>query len=270
MISRACAVLTLVTLALFAQSVQSQEPRPARNRPLGTETRRAGSPSPLLEALDTNHDGKLDAEEIASASSGLAALDKNDDGELTEDEYLPAPAAAATRAARRFPPRPRFAPTTSPAPQGGLENFGRVDDRLFRGARPSATGLQTLKALGVTTVIDLTMPDQTGEAERAEAERNGLVYLNLPMESLARPTPAQVTVILSAIRDLPGPIFVHCQAGKDRTGTIVACYRMTECQWTGEHAQKEADQFRMAAMALPMKAFIADFANAQSQRDAGQ
>lgn len=43
-------------------------------------------PSPLFAALDTNKDGKLDATEIANASTSLKTLDKNNDGEITPDE----------------------------------------------------------------------------------------------------------------------------------------------------------------------------------------
>lgn len=41
---------------------------------------------PLLNALDTNHDGVIEAEEIRAASASLLTLDKNGDGEITADE----------------------------------------------------------------------------------------------------------------------------------------------------------------------------------------
>ena len=44
---------------------------------------------PILEALDLNHDGILDANEIAKASESLKKLDKNGDGQLTQDELRP-------------------------------------------------------------------------------------------------------------------------------------------------------------------------------------
>lgn len=46
-------------------------------------------PSPLMEALDANHDGVIDATEIANASAALKTLDKNGDGKLTQDELRP-------------------------------------------------------------------------------------------------------------------------------------------------------------------------------------
>jgi Spy/CpxP family protein refolding chaperone len=44
---------------------------------------------PIIEALDLNHDGIIEAEEIAKASESLKKLDKNDDGKLTPDELRP-------------------------------------------------------------------------------------------------------------------------------------------------------------------------------------
>ncbi len=46
-------------------------------------------PSPLVAVLDANHDGVIDADEIANASAALKKLDKNGDGKLTPDEFCP-------------------------------------------------------------------------------------------------------------------------------------------------------------------------------------
>ena len=46
---------------------------------------------PVILALDANHDGVIDAEEIANAPAALRTLDKNGDGQLTMDELLPPP-----------------------------------------------------------------------------------------------------------------------------------------------------------------------------------
>jgi hypothetical protein len=46
-------------------------------------------PNPVIEALDLNKDGTIDAEELSKASDSLKKLDKNKDGKLTPDEYRP-------------------------------------------------------------------------------------------------------------------------------------------------------------------------------------
>jgi hypothetical protein len=45
-------------------------------------------PPAVIAALDANHDGVIDADEIANASAALKALDKNGDGKLTPDEFI--------------------------------------------------------------------------------------------------------------------------------------------------------------------------------------
>ncbi|HVM59506.1 MAG TPA: hypothetical protein VMV72_01455 [Verrucomicrobiae bacterium] len=46
---------------------------------------------PIVSALDTNHDGIIDSNEIANASAALKTLDKNGDGKLRPDEYMGRP-----------------------------------------------------------------------------------------------------------------------------------------------------------------------------------
>lgn len=46
-------------------------------------------PPPVMVVLDANHDGVIDAAEIANASAALLTLDKNGDGQLTREELRP-------------------------------------------------------------------------------------------------------------------------------------------------------------------------------------
>ena len=104
----------LLALALGASTcllpAQDANPRPPGQRPPGREGgpggpggpgERGGGPggpggmggqrpmNPIIEALDLNKDGIIDADEIAKASASLKKLDKNGDGKLTPDEYRP-------------------------------------------------------------------------------------------------------------------------------------------------------------------------------------
>jgi hypothetical protein len=60
-------------------------------RPPNADSSFRPPPSPLIEALDVNHDGIIDSNEIANAPAELKTLDKNGDGQLTRDEYCPPP-----------------------------------------------------------------------------------------------------------------------------------------------------------------------------------
>ena len=96
-------IFALNAAALFAQpperppqgDQERDEQGPPRRDDKGSPPQRpprgrhGRPPNPLMEALDTNHDGELSAEEIANAAASLKKLDKNGDGKLTEDELRP-------------------------------------------------------------------------------------------------------------------------------------------------------------------------------------
>jgi EF hand len=65
-----------------------QPPQDGQGRGPGMNGHRP-PPSPLFLALDVNHDGVIDADEIANAPAELKTLDKNGDGKLTQDELRP-------------------------------------------------------------------------------------------------------------------------------------------------------------------------------------
>jgi EF hand len=80
---------TVIALGVSAAALIAQEfdgpPGPrGQGGPGGQGGLRQGPP--IMIALDTNKDGKLDATEIANAAKALKTLDKNGDGELTQDE----------------------------------------------------------------------------------------------------------------------------------------------------------------------------------------
>src|ERR1700722_15365160 len=90
-------LLTLLALSASALIVNAQDAGgpPNGDRPPGQGQGPGGMnghrppPSPLMEALDANHDGIIDADEIANAPAALKKLDKNGDGKLTPDELRP-------------------------------------------------------------------------------------------------------------------------------------------------------------------------------------
>ena len=84
--------LTLVASAftVFAQEAPAPAaPSPSPSGQPSPKHERKWGRMPLIAALDANHDGVIDAQEIANAPAALKTLDKNGDGKLTRDELMP-------------------------------------------------------------------------------------------------------------------------------------------------------------------------------------
>ena len=143
--------------------------------------------------------------------------------------------------------------------QDGILNFGKVSETLYRGAQPDTNGVVSLKRLGIKSIISLRQPGSTGKAEALAAKTVGLVYTNFPLSGLGRPTTGQVRQVLAAIETLPGPVFIHCAHGCDRTGTIVACYRIGHDKWSVEDALAEADRYGMSRLERSMRLYVTDY-----------
>jgi protein tyrosine/serine phosphatase len=63
------------------------------------------------------------------------------------------------------------------------------------------------------------------------------------------------------IETLPPPVFIHCKHGCDRTGTIIACYRIEHDHWSSQAALAEARRYGMSKLARGMRRFIIRFAS---------
>jgi protein tyrosine/serine phosphatase len=128
-----------------------------------------------------------------------------------------------------------------------IDNFGRVDETLYRGAQPQGHDYTDLKALGIKTVVNLTSDDAVAD-EKAMAERAGMTYVQIPMTTHTAPTAAQLAQFLGIVNDPASqPVFVHCVGGRHRTGVMTASYRMTHEGWTADRAFKEMKQYNFGA-----------------------
>ena len=103
----------------------------------------------------------------------------------------------------------------------GLPNALQLHERVISGGEPAGeAGFAALQDLGVKTVIsvDGARPD----VERAA--QYGLRYVHLPHGYDGVPD-ERARELAKAVRDLPGPIYIHCHHGKHRSpaAAAVAC-----------------------------------------------
>ena len=152
-------------------------------------------------------------------------------------------------------------------PSEGILNFGKVDDHLFRGAQPDTQGVKNLQKLGVKMIINLRMTNDVVKAEADQCRLSGILYTNIPLPGVGRPDSAQVAKILATINASPDTVFIHCEHGCDRTGTLAACYRIEHDKWSGDQAMKEAIRYGISPLERGMRQFILDFAKDPARVD---
>lgn len=123
----------------------------------------------------------------------------------------------------------------------GIENGYKVDDSVWRGAQPADSAWPLLAAAGVKLVVDL---NSTGDAIQQQAKLAQLAgiqhFFPASWSGILPPSQERVDSAIQIIRSYPGPAFIHCLHGSDRTGTLCAIWRMFHDRWDFDDAMAEA------------------------------
>jgi protein tyrosine/serine phosphatase len=106
------------------------------------------------------------------------------------------------------------------------------------------------------------MPGDGWKEEAAEALANGILYTNIPMSGFGTPKNDEVRRVLALFEAASTPVFIHCQHGCDRTGTIVACYRIQHDGWPSALALREAERYGISKFEYLMKRYVVEFGRA--------
>ncbi len=140
---------------------------------------------------------------------------------------------------------PRPVKWASPvAANPGLPNLHRVNSSLYRSAQPSKEGFVFLSTQPSLANADL--PIKTVVSLRAFNDDVPLVPASSPLRleqirfKTWHPEDEDVIKFLRIATTLAlQPVLVHCQHGSDRTGTMVAIYRIAFEGWTKAQATDE-------------------------------
>lgn len=155
-----------------------------------------------------------------------------------------------------------WADTAISLAEAPITNFHSFGNNLYRGARPLEKGMNYLQQIGVKNVIDLQGGDlshssfpwvieqaEPGETaqwisfEKSKMQSLGINFSNVPLSALdpiSKPDAQNIAQILQFISDPQNqPVFVHCEHGKDRTGLVIALYRVFYENWSPQDAHDE-------------------------------
>jgi tyrosine-protein phosphatase SIW14 len=154
-----------------------------------------------------------------------------------------------------------FASAWAHSQNDNLPNFQKVDDHVYRGAQPTDSGFKDLAQLGIKTIVDLR---DIGEHSQANEEKIvtglGMRYVSIPMHGLSTPKGDKVAAVQALFNDTTsGPVFVHCKRGADRTGMVVAVYRISHDQWDNKRALTEAKSYGMSFFERAIQSYVMNY-----------
>jgi protein tyrosine phosphatase (PTP) superfamily phosphohydrolase (DUF442 family) len=134
------------------------------------------------------------------------------------------------------PPRPVTVPAPAPDLEKGTEydgihNVVAFSPGLYSGSAPEGKGLETLADMGIRTIISV----DGAQPDVEDAEALGIRYVHLPI-SYDGITPERKLELARVMKDLPGPIYVHCHHGKHRSAGAAAAIAVALGRLTNDEA----------------------------------
>ena len=117
-----------------------------------------------------------------------------------------------------------------------VSNLHQVTPALYRSARLDSADVAQLQALGVKTVISL----RSFHSDTDLLKDSGIRTVRIPINTWA----IRDRHVIEAMRSIraaeqQGPVLLHCLHGADRTGMMIAMYRMLYQGWPRDKAVDE-------------------------------
>jgi protein tyrosine/serine phosphatase len=116
-----------------------------------------------------------------------------------------------------------------------LPNFRKINDDLYRGAQPTSEGLERVRDMGVKTILNV----RTSDDDRAAAAALGLRCEQRGMSPWSPSDDNVIWFLRIATDPQAQPVFLHCEHGADRTGYLIAMYRIVIENWDRQRAIDE-------------------------------
>lgn len=115
-----------------------------------------------------------------------------------------------------------------------IENFFKVSEKIYRSAQPGAEGFKELEKLDLTNIINLRQfHSDNDEAKNCKVQ---LYRIKINAGDIKE---KDIVSALKIIKNAKGKVLVHCWHGSDRTGVVIAMYRIVFQNWTKNEALNE-------------------------------
>ena len=161
-----------------------------------------------------------------------------------------------------------------PVALAGVPNLHRVTALIYRSAQPDAEGFRNLAGFGVKTVISLRR--SVDDSPLAAGSGLQTLHIKITTRHIRDENGAKIVLALRALRDAQanGPVLVHCTHGADRTGMIIALWRMLYQGWSRDDALNELQNggfgFHHVWVNIPRYIRKVDLADLRARIEAGR
>lgn len=102
-----------------------------------------------------------------------------------------------------------------------LDNLYQIDEGVYRSEQPSADDFKALEQYGIEEVLNLRRLHSDNKKAQGTSLKLHRLKTNAHSISIE-----ELTEALKIIHRRKGPILIHCRHGSDRTGAVIAMYRI--------------------------------------------
>jgi len=110
----------------------------------------------------------------------------------------------------------------------------KISANLYRSEQPNKKGFKEIDTMGIKTILNLRR--LRNNKKKAKNFNFNLVHYPVRTKLLNED---DIIYALSVIQNSQQPVLLHCWHGSDRTGTIIAAYRMVVDNWSRTEAIEE-------------------------------